>query len=133
MRQITKDKITKTAGIFAGPAIVFYVILTFVFMSYEPDRFVTVPNDCKGSSCYNFVVTDGPTYLLGPEYDIDYVREPETFQKQVDYMGIGDYMLMIPIVLFFAGCIGLLLFVIIFRGYHSIKDMGHRAKDVWKP
>jgi len=129
MRQTTKDKMTKTAGIFAGPAIVFYVILTFVFMSYEPERFVTVPNPCK-SLCYNYVMGDngwGEETILGIE------MHPKTIQQEVDYMGIGDYMLMIPIVLFFAGCIGLLLFVIIFRGYHSIKDMGHRVKDIWKP
>ena len=106
MKQTTKDKIRKTLWLLAGPMIVLYVVLTFVLIQYEPERFVTVPNDCKGSSCYNFVVTDGPTYLLGPEYDIDYVREPETFQKQVDYMGIGDYMLMIPLVSVFAGGIG---------------------------
>ncbi len=132
MRQTTKDKIVKTAGIFAGPAIVFYVILTFVFMSYEPQRFETVPNPSWKSDscivnkeCYEFVISERGR-SLGLKH------ESKTIQQEVDYMGIGDYMLMIPIVLFFAGCIGLLLFVIIFRGYHSIKDMGHRVKDVWK-
>ncbi len=133
MRQTTKDKIVKTAGIFAGPAIVLYVILTFVFMSYEPERFVTVPNPSwKDDSCIiskecNDFVNSESGKSLGLKH------EPKTLQQEVDYMGIGDYMLMIPLVLFFAGCIGLLLFVIIFRGYNSIKDMGHRVKDIWKP
>jgi len=98
-------------------------------MSYEPERFVTVPNPCKGL-CYDYVMGDnawGEKTILGIEMD------PKTIQQEVEYMGIGDYMLMIPIVLFFAGGIGLLLFVIIFRGYHFIKDMGHRVTDIWKP
>ena len=124
MRQTTKDKITKTAGIFAVPAIVLYIILTLVFMAYKPQRFVTVPNPCK-SMCYDFVVEDGK--FIGIEH------YPDTIQKEVEYMGIGGYMLLVPIGLFFAVCIGLLLFVIIFRGYHSVKNFGHEVIDIWKP
>lgn len=124
MRQTTKDKMLKTAGIFAGPAIVLYIILTFIFMAYEPQRFITVPNPCK-SMCYDFVVEDGK--FIGIEH------YPDTIQKEVEYMGIGDYMLLVPIKAFFIGGIGFLLFVIIFRGYHFIKDIGHKVTDIWKP
>ena len=129
MRQTTKDKMLKTAGIFAGPAIVLYIILTFVFMAYEPDRLETVPNPCK-QLCYDYVMGEnawGEETILGIE------MHPKTIQKEVDYMGIGDYMLLVPIGLFFAVCIGLLLFVIIFRVYHSVKNFGHEVIDIWKP
>jgi hypothetical protein len=134
MRQTTKDKMTKTAGIFAVPAIVLYIILTLVFMAYEPDRFETVPNPSwEGGHCtlcYDYVMgyNDWGQYGI---LDIEF--EPKTLQQEVDYMGIGDYMLLVPIGLFFAVCIGLLLFVIIFRGYHSVKNFGHEVIDIWKP
>lgn len=133
MRQTTKDKMTKTAGIFAVPAIVLYIILTLVFMAYKPDRFETVPNPSwKGDSCIiskecNDFVNSERGRSLGLKH------EPKTLQQEVDYMGIGDYMLLVPIGLFFAVCIGLLLFVIIFRGYHSVKNFGHEVIDIWKP
>ena len=83
MRQTTKDKITKTVDLFAGPVIGLYFILTVIFMVEKPN--------------------------------------------------IANFMILVPMGLFFAGFIGLLLFVIIFGGYHSVKNLGHEVIDIWKP
>lgn len=114
---------------FVVPAMVIYVILTLIFMAYKPQRFVTVPNPCK-SLCYNYVMGDnawGEKTILGIEH------YPETIQQEVDYMGIGDYMFLVPLKLFFAVCIGLFLFVIVFGVYRSLKKFVHAVIDIWKP
>ena len=132
MTKTIKDKMSKTAWLLLGPAIVLYVILTFVFIGYEPERFVTVPNPSwKGDSCitnkecHAFVMSE-TGQSLGLKH------EPKTLQQEVDYMGIGDYMLLVPIKVFFVGCIGLFLFGIIFGVYLFIKNMGHKITDIWK-
>jgi hypothetical protein len=128
MKQTTKEKIRKTSRLLAGPAIVLYVILTFVFITYEPQRFVTVPNPCK-SLCYDYIIGQndwGQTAILGIEH------YPETIQKEVDYMGIGDYMLMIPLISFLAVLIGLVIFVIGLWAYRSIKGIIQSGIAIWK-